>query len=483
MMENAVVIGRAEEKSLLDRIISSKTPELLAVYGRRRIGKTYLIHTHIKTYIRFEFSGIHDVGTDIQLQNFSKAMANQLNNNVPLPVPANWFDAFDLLVNLLQKYLRGKKTIVFLDEFPWLNTAKSNFLPAFEQFWNSWASRQNNLAVILCGSAASWMIKNVVRNRGGLHNRLTAKMALMPFSLHEAESFLKSRGVNLNRYQTVQLYMALGGVPHYLAQARPGLSATQIIEETCFMNGGFLTTEFTDLYSALFGQAENHVKVIRTLAGKPMGMTRGEIIKACKLQSGGGTTSLLEELSSSGFITAYPPFGKKIKDSLYKLTDPYSLFYLKFIEPNRNPQKGIWTKLSDTPSWKSWSGLAFETICLQHIEEIKRALGIQGVYSEPSSWRSKASKSDDAAQIDLLLDRRDHCITLFEIKFHAGTITLDKQKADALRRKLSLFQQQTQTRKQLFLVLITVHGLQENEHSLGLIDQQVHIDQLFIGRD
>lgn len=481
-MENTEIIGRAEEKSQLDRIISSKTPELLAVYGRRRVGKTFLIHTQLKAHIRFEFSGIHDVSTDIQLENFSKVMTNQLNNRIPLPVPTNWFEAFDLLATLLQKRLRGKKVVVFLDEFPWLNTAKSNFLPAFEQFWNSWASRQNNLAVILCGSAASWMIKNVVRNRGGLHNRLTGKMALMPFSLHEAEAFLKSRGINLNRYQIVQLYMALGGVPHYLAQARPGLSAAQIIEQTCFMNGGFLTTEFTDLYSALFGQAENHMKVVRILAGKPMGMTRGEIIKACKLQSGGSTTSLLEELSSSGFITPYPPFGKKLKDSLYKLTDPYSLFYLKFIEPNRNAQKGIWSKLSDTPSWKSWSGLAFETICLQHVDEIKRALGIHGIYSEPSSWRSKASKGSDAAQIDLLLDRRDHCITIFEIKFHAAAITLNKQGADALRRKLSLFQQQTNTRKQLFLVMITVHGLQENEHSIGLVDQQLYVDQLFDDR-
>lgn len=478
-MDTTEIIGRVAEKQLLNQIIASKRAELLAVYGRRRVGKTYLIRSHLRNHMRFEFAGIHDVDTMVQLQRFTKALADQLNDRIPLPVPKDWFEAFDLMATLLAKIIRGKKIVVFLDEFPWLQTPKSNFLPAFESFWNAWASQQPQLAIVLCGSAAAWMIKHVVRNRGGLHNRITAKIALMPFSLRETEAYLKSRGTRLNRYQIVQLYMALGGIPHYLEQAKPGLSAAQVIEQACFTKDGFLATEFTDLYAALFGKAENHLKVIRALASKPMGMTRGEIIETCSLSSGGTTTSLLEELSASGFITGYAPFGKKLKDSLYKLTDPYSLFYLKFIEPNANAQRGIWAKLSDTPSWRSWSGLAFETICLSHIEEIKNALGIAGVYSEPSSWRSSGS-GKDKAQIDLLLDRRDHCITLFEIKFYADTFALDRQQAHDLQRKVSLFRQQTGTKKQLFLVLITVHGLQQNEHSIGLVDQQLTVDDLFI---
>jgi uncharacterized protein YjhX (UPF0386 family) len=222
-----------------------------------------------------------------------------------------------------------------------MQTPKSDFLAAFENFWNNWGSLKNNLAVILCGSAASWMIQHVVRNRGGLHNRITRKLPLLPFSLHETEAFLKSRNININRYQITQLYMAMGGIPHYLNQAKPGLSAAQIIEKECFTTAGFLYTEFNDLYMALFDSADRHLKVIRALAGKPAGLSRGEIIKTCKLQSGGSTTALLEELAASGFITAYKPFGKKIKDSIYKLTDAYSLFYLKFIEPNQNSSKGI----------------------------------------------------------------------------------------------------------------------------------------------
>jgi AAA+ ATPase superfamily predicted ATPase len=480
-MNNTEIIGRIEEKQVLDSILSSNMPELAAVYGRRRVGKTYLVRTYLQPHIKFEFSGIHHINTEIQLQNFYKALSVQLNNNIPLPVPSDWFTAFDLLVSLLSKKMRSKKTIIFLDEFPWMQTPKSDFLAAFEHFWNSWGSLKNNLAVILCGSAASWMIQHVVRNRGGLHNRITRKLPLLPFSLHETEAFLKSRNVSINRYQITQLYMAMGGIPHYLNQAKPGLSAAQIIEKECFTPAGFLYTEFNDLYMALFDNAERHLKVIRALAGKPTGLNRGEIIKTCKLQSGGSTTALLEELSASGFITAYKPFGKKIKDSIYKLTDAYSLFYLKFIEPNQNSAKGIWLKLSDTPSWKSWSGLAFETICLQHLEVIKKALGISGIYSDPSIWRSKVAKGRDLAQIDLLLDRRDNSINICEMKFYAEKYVVDKKYAAELQRKRTLFKQETNTNKHLFLTLITAHGIHENEHSIGLVDQQITIEDLFAG--
>lgn len=246
----------------------------------------------------------------------------------------------ELTATLLKKKVRRKKVVFFLDEFPWLQTPKSNFLAAFEQFWNTWASRQPNLAVVLCGSAASWMIQHVVRNKGGMHNRITQKIALQPFTLYETEAFLKSRNVNLNRYQVTQLYMAFGGVPHYLEQASPGLRAAQIIDKACFTKTGFLYNEFTDLYKALFHSADRHFKVIRALAAKPMGLSRSEIIKIIKLQSGGSTTALLDELSASGFITAYIPVGKKSKDSIFKLTDEYSLFYLKFMEANRSGSKG-----------------------------------------------------------------------------------------------------------------------------------------------
>lgn len=474
------IIGREEEKSLLDEVLANPSADLVAVFGRRRIGKTFLIRNYLQKRIVFEYAGIHNVDTAVQLNSYCQALAKQLNNNIAIPVAADWFAAFNLTARLLQKKLRGKKVVLFLDEFPWMQTAKSNFLAAFEQFWNSWASKQNNLAIILCGSAASWMIQNVVRNKGGLHNRLTYKIALQPFTLYETEAFLKSRNVQLNRYQVTQLYMAFGGVPHYLSQVEPGKSAAQIIDKVCFTRNGFLYNEFTDLYKALFDGADRHFKVIRALASKSMGLSRNEIIRICKLQSGGSTTNLLDELSASGFITPYIPIGKKSKDSIYKLTDEYSLFYLKFMEPNRSGTKGTWARLSDTPAWKSWSGFAFESICSKHIPAIKIALGISGIYSETSIWRSRGNNSKDGAQIDLVIDRRDNCINLCEIKFYEGKFSIDKKYAAALQQKKNVFREETNTAKHLFITLITTAGIQPNENSIGLVDQFVNLDQLFI---
>jgi uncharacterized protein len=477
IMTATIVIGRENEKELLEEVMAGTKAHLVAVYGRRRVGKTYLIRSCLRQHISFEFSGIHNVDTETQLSNFSRAISQQLNNGNAIAKPLNWFEAFDLLYTFLLKKNKRKKVVIFLDEFPWLQTAKSNFLAAFENFWNTKASKQNNFVVILCGSAASWMIKNVVRNKGGLHNRITKRIVLLPFTLQETELFLQNRHVNLNRYQITQLYMAMGGIPHYLEQVAPGMSAAQVIDKACFTKNGFLYNEFNDLYQALFDTAGRHIKVIKALAARPMGLNRNEIIKFCKLQSGGSTTALLEELSSSGFITPYIPFGKKTKDSIYKLTDEFSLFYLKFMEPNRNSGKGTWMQLSNTASWKSWSGFAFETICIKHTAAIKQALGISGIYSLASVWKSRGNQG--GAQIDLLINRKDNCINLCEIKFYEEEFTVDKKYAAALQQKMNVFKRETNTRKQLFLTLITTHGLHQNEHSIGLISQAITLDALF----
>ena len=468
----AEVIGRHEAKSILDTAFKDDKASLVAVFGRRRIGKTYLIKTYMWDRMNFVYYGIHNVPNEVQLEKFTEALALQLNNKKALAVPADWFAAFNLLGTLLLKK-RSKKLVIFLDEFPWMQTPKSNFLAAFENFWNSFAAARPNIMVVLCGSAASWMIQNVVRNKGGLHNRITHKIALQPFSLYETELFLKSRKVNLNYYQLIQLYMAFGGVPMYLEQVTAGQSTAQIIDAACFNKNGFLYNEFTDLYQALFDMADRHIKVIKALAGKPQGLIRNEIIKAAKLQSGGTASNLLEELSAGGFITPYIPFGKKIKDAIYKLTDEYSLFYIKFMEPNRTGGKGTWLRLSDTPAYKSWSGLAFESLCIKHLEAVEKAIGIHAIHTQASAWKNAA------AQIDLVIDRRDQSINLCEMKFYNDSFTIDKKYAAALRQKATQFKLHTKTRKQLFWVLITPFNLHKNEHSIGLADTVVTGDQLF----
>ncbi len=471
------IIGRYDAKHTLDKALEERKASLVAVFGRRRIGKTYLIKNYMQPYMSLHFSGIHNVTTEIQLEEFTKALSTQLNNKIPLSVPANWFAAFELLQSLLQKKIRSKKLVIFLDEFPWMQTPKSNFLAAFENFWNMYASTKPNMMVILCGSAASWMIQNVVRNKGGLHNRITHKIALQPFSLYETELFLKSRNINLNHYQMIQLYMIMGGVPLYLEQVTAGQSTAQIIEAACFNKSGFLYNEFNDLYQALFDTAERHIKVIKALASKPQGLSRNEIIKTCKLQSGGSTTSLLDELSSGGFITAYIPFGKKMKNAIYKLTDEYSLFYIKFMEPNRLATKNTWLKLSNTASYKSWSGLAFESLCIKHLAVIEKIIGIHAIHTQASTWKN--IKEGAGAQIDLVIDRRDQTINLCEMKFYEDKFTIDKKYAATLRQKATIFKQQTGTRKQLFWVMIAPFGIQKNEHSIGLVDTVIQGEQLF----
>ena len=351
------------------------------MYGRRRVGKTFLILNAFEKQLAFELSGIHNATLDQQLENFSDAIS-KTSGSLTLAKPDNWIQAFNLLRDYLDPILKKQRKVVFLDEFPWFHTPRSGFLQAFENFWNVWASRQKNLVMIICGSAASWMIQKVINNRGGLHNRVTRRIRILPFTVGEAEAFLKSRKINLDKYQILQLYMVMGGIPQYLKEIERGESATQAIDRICFTKDGLLHDEFKNLYHSLFDNADHHIDVIKALAKKGKGLTRNEIIQICKLTSGGTTTQLFDELSESGFITPYIPFDRTAKDSIYKLTDEYSLFYVKFIENSQSKGSGAWIKFSTGASWRSWSGTAFESICMKHTHQLKKALGIENVHSE-----------------------------------------------------------------------------------------------------
>jgi hypothetical protein len=385
------------------------------------------------------------------------------------------------LENYLERKSKNKKWVVFLDEFPWLDTRRSGFLSAFEHFWNTWASRQPNLVVVICGSAASWMIRNIVNNKGGLHNRITQKIRLLPFTLLETETYLKSLGSKLDRYQLLQVYMAFGGIPQYLNNVGKGSSATQAIQKTCFNKNGLLTGEFNNLYGSLFEIADNHIKTIRALAENPKGMTRQEIIDTCGLWSGGTTTLMLEELEESGFIRSAVPYDKAGKDAIYRLIDEFSIFYLKFMDKVRHTGKDSWSKVSASPVYKIWGGMAFEAVCLKHVEQIKKGLGIQGIESEESAWRYVPAKGqkEKGAQIDLLIDRKDRCINVCEMKFYTGEFSIDKAYATELEQKLEVFAKKTKTKKTLFLTMISTYGLKENEYSNRLVQKSLTMDVLF----
>lgn len=473
-----MLIGREKEQAILQRALRSNESEMVAVIGRRRVGKTYLIRSVYADRIRFETSGVQNAALKEQLGNFYFQLKNTFGASVPLKAPKTWQEAFFILVGCLEEAPSTHQNVFFFDELPWLAAKKSGFLNALSYFWNSWAVK-HNLIVVICGSAASWMIQKVVNDKGGLHNRITKRIDLAPFTLGETELFLKSRNVFLERYQILQIYMAMGGIPHYLNEVTAGKSAIQNIEAICFSKSGMLSHEFTRLYPALFDNPEHHIAIIRALAQKRSGMSRLEILETTALPDGGGSTLYLEELESSGFISAYYSFEKKKKDLIYRLTDEYSLFYLKFIEPQQQQSGDTWQHLSQTQSFKTWSGYAFESICLKHIAQIKKALGITGIYTEASTFYQKGQDGQQGVQIDLLLDRNDNTINLFEIKFYAEPYTFTKAQTDAFRLKRTLFKHYTQTRKQLFLSFIATYGILENEHSIGLIDNVLTLDTLF----
>lgn len=472
-----IFIGREKEQAILNNLLQSRESEFVAVYGRRRVGKTFLIQTVYKNQIAFEITGLNGVSRALQLENFSNTLNTYLGKPISIPTPPkSWLQAFFLLRDYLESIETLGKKVVFIDELPWLATGKSGFLPSLENFWNSWALKRNDIILIVCGSAASWMISNIVRNRGGLHNRITRRIRLLPFNLNETEQYLTSRNIHLDRYSILQLYMVMGGIPHYLKEIQKGQSAIQAIDELCFTKDGLLSDEFKSLYEALFSKPERYIRIIRALANKAKGLTRNEIIETCQLSSGGTTTRILDSLEESGFLTKYIPIGKTTKQAFYKLTDPYSAFYLKFIANNNTRGEGTWQKKANTPSW---SGFAFERLCLSHIGQIKKGLGISGVYTEASAWRSDPFTQTDGAQIDLLIDRADNVINICEIKFAQDPFLINKKYAEALQNKIAVFRKSTLSRKTLFLTLITTFGLVENQYSTSLVVHNLDMNILF----
>ena len=436
------LIGREQEIEKLNRLLKSQEPEFLAIYGRRRIGKTFLIDQHFRKQLCFELIGQKDGLLKEQLGNFNQALAKCSSKQ--RPCPSSWQEAFQQL-ELHLRGLQGKsKRVVFLDELPWLAGPKARFMEALQHFWNSFLSKDPRFILVVCGSAASWMIAQVIDAKGGLHNRVTARIKLKPFTLGESARFLKSRGINLTPYDQLTLATVMGGVPHYLKEVQPGQSAVQAIDASCFGRQGLLRDEFDRLYSSLFDNSDRHVEIVRELAKHPQGLARKDITKIYK--TGGRLSQTLTELEESGFIGIQNPFEKSNRDAIYRLADEYSLFYLKWIDGKRGT--GSFAKKFNTPAWRAWSGYALESIAHKHVEKIKAEIGIDKIDSEHCSWVHRPNKTfPKGAQVDLLLDRADRSINLIEIKFSEGPFTINKAYADELRRKVQVFKDVTGTKK------------------------------------
>ncbi len=473
------MIGREEEIATVERLFMSQKSELLLVMGRRRVGKTYFIEEVFKKDMTFHFIGTKDAEEKNQIEKF-KDKISQYFGKKPFEINVdNWAEALKLLKVCISEMRKTKrKKVIFFDEFPWIDSHKSNFLNEFTYWWNDWASKQN-MIVVVAGSATSYLIDNIENNTGGLHNRVTERILLQPFSLYEVQLFFRKKNININEYNIIQLYMATGGIPYYLENIQKGESATQAINRMCFTKSGLLKNEFDNLYKALFKKPESHIKVVEALSTKQKGLTRQEIVKLSKLSDGGGLTKILKELEACSFIIKLEALDKKSKDTMYRLIDEYTLFYFNFIKGQRTTSKDAWMHFSKKPSFNTWQGYAFENLCFRHIAAIKESLGISGIYSENSSYYYKGSKDTKGFQIDMIIDRADSVMNICEMKFYNKEITLDKATADRLRIRRATFQEITKTKKALFNTMITSYGIETNEHSLSQIDNVVTMDEFF----
>jgi uncharacterized protein len=469
------IIGRKAELEILDRIYESKKSEFVILYGRRRVGKTYLVDQRFGEHFTFRMTALGNATLEQQLINFHTTMVATAPH-IGEGVPPNWFQAFQRIIKLASESKQPRK-VLFFDELPWFDTNNSDFLQALEHFWNSWASLRKDILLIGSGSAAAWMINELINNRGGLHNRITERIALQPFNLVETEQFLQAKGAVYTRYQLLELYMAMGGIPYYLENILVNRSVAQNIDRMFFTPGGVLNVEYDNLFRSLFDKYDRHVAIIEVLIQKSKGMIRKELLAAAKLKDGGTATQILDELEKSGFIRRYFPFGKARREVFYQLIDPFTLFYLTFVKESKAEGQGAWLTHINNPKWRSWSGYAYEYICRYHLEAIKKALGIRGVYTEVSAWRSK--ETGNGAQIDLIIDRNDRVINICEIKFSIEKFSITKPYAENLSNKLSVFRSETGTNKTLFLTMITTVGLKPNQYSQQLVNDALDMNDLF----
>ena len=469
------MVGRIAEQAELRALLDNSESVFAAVYGRRRVGKTYLVRKTFGNHFAFDHVGLSSGKMSDQLESFRNSLI--AHGHRKCPVLKSWIGAFEELKKLLD---RGKSTkkIVFIDELPWMDTSKSRFIPAFEHFWNSWAAWRNDIVLIVCGSATSWLLNKVINSKGGLHNRVTKRIRLEPFTLAECEQLSAEKGLALDRHQIAECYMVFGGVAYYWSLLEKGLSVAQNIDRLFFSQNGALRGEYQELYKSLFRVPEPYEHNVSELRTRKVGMTRSAVAEAAGLNDNGALTKYLEELEQCGFVRKYLAFGKIGKDALFQLVDNFTLFYFCFRTAIQRGAENYWLEKLDAQSHVVWTGLAFERVCLLHVQQIRIALGISGVATNVCSW-SGADENGRRVQIDLLLDRNDRVITLCEMKFADEAYALTKKDIESLRHKRAAFRFATGTRRAVHLTMVTAEGLEHNSYR-NEIQRELTLDDLFV---
>lgn len=475
------MIGRVKEQKILNELYESHNAEFVAIYGRRRVGKTYLVDEVFQGRITFRHAGLSPAGEKEkgllkrQLDHFYNSLL--LQGMKPSSKPKNWLDAFLLLELYLQEMDDGNRQVVFLDELPWMDTPRSGFVQAFEAFWNTWACHRKNLMLIVCGSANSWIQDKLINNHGGLYNRVTYEMKLSPFKLRECEEYLQSKGISMSRYDIVQSYMVFGGIPYYLGYLKRNQSLAQNIDRLFFGVDGSLKNEYERLFASLFTSPDSVRKIVELLYTRNAGFTKKEIVNRLKISDGGTLTGYLNALISSDFVVKYVPFGQKKKEEYYKLVDPFCMFYLHFIKGKKKYPENYWQQNLTSAPVAIWRGFAFENVCFNHIEQIKKALGISGVITEIGAW-SKKEDDTEGMQIDLVISRNDNIVNMCEIKFYNTEFSVSKEYYQKLLYRQEILLQKVSKKYVVHNTLITTFGLVKNEYS-DIFHNAIFLDSLF----
>ncbi len=488
------IIGREKELQELEEAYQSDNAEFIAVYGRWRVGKTFLVTNSLSNRedtLFFHISGTKKGTKAEQIKNFTDEISDKfLKPGARIESPKTWRDALRLLTEYIKDY-KGKKVVLFFDEFPWLVSKRSELMETFQFHWNRHWSLDDRIKLIVCGSSAGWILEKIINDRDGLYNRVTHRIHLEPFNLHETKEYLRSRGASLQNRDITNLYMVLGGIPFYLSQTKTRLSAMQNIEFLAFRKNSFLMTEFDNLYATLFSEDAGHIELAKIISKHRYGINRKNIVAASpRFKKGGRLTTLLKDLEQAGFISRFTPFESKKKEAFYKMEDEYSLFYFNWIEPiretplARSMKIGYWEQELKSPAWHSWAGYAFEALCIKHISQISEALGIS-VTAKPHTWRYVPPKGslERGAQVDLLFDRDDNSITLCEIKYTREPFILDKEQMHKLWNRIDVFKQHTKTQKNIFLSFISAQGLKKTVYSEEFVHQIVSLEDLFKKND
>ncbi len=471
-----MLIGRTKEKQLLVDALHEEYSQFIAVYGRRRVGKTFLIREAYDYTFDFQFTGAAKLTARKQLVRFRRALKEHGQKDTP--ELTNWGDAFSELKRLINGLKTGKK-VIFLDELPWMDAPRSGFLSELESFWNGWASARKDIVFVVCGSSTSWMVKKIIKNKGGLHNRLSHRISLKPFPLGLCEQLAQSRGLVFSRKQLLEAYMVFGGVPYYWSLLQKGASVTQEIDRLIFSPDGELNDEFEMLYASLFKKPEPYIRVIELLARKKMGMTRMELLAAGGFEDNGSFSDILKDLEWCGFIRSYSMMGYKKKSDLFQLIDHYTLFYYEYIDGQRQGAN-YWKSMLGTPKYNTWCGLAFERTCLWHIDQIKKQLGISGILTNEYAWRCSGDESKNlrGVQIDLLIDRSDGIIDICEMKYSKEPYVISADYGRELQCKRDVLVEVTGTKNAVHTIMVTTDGVVHNEE-WGEIQAEVNLDNLF----